>query len=184
MAGNFPQLEGECKKSVEHFRKELGRLRTGRASSALLDGIHADYYGSSTPLNQLGMINVPEPRLITIQIYDGSAVDAVEKAIQAAGLGLNPMRDGNLLRINIPPLTEERRKDLVKKLHQLAEEEKVAMRNHRREANDGIKKLEKDKKLSQDESRKQQEEVQKITDKYIAEIEQITKVKEKEIMDV
>jgi ribosome recycling factor len=130
------------------------------------------------------MINVPEPRLITVQVYDGGAVDAVEKAIQAADLGLNPMRDGNLLRIAIPPLTEERRKDLVKKLNKLGEEEKVALRNHRRDANDAVKKQEKDKKITQDDSRKSQEEIQKVTDKFIAEIEQIMKQKEKEIMDV
>jgi ribosome recycling factor len=119
-----------------------------------------------------------------VQVYDGGAVDAVEKAIQAADLGLNPMRDGNLLRIAIPPLTEERRKDLVKKLNKLGEEEKVALRNHRRDANDAVKKQEKDKKITQDDSRKSQEEIQKVTDKFIAEIEQIMKQKEKEIMDV
>lgn len=184
MAGKFGDLEQKCKKTVEHFRKELQRLRTGRASTSLLEGITVDYYGSSVPLIQLGMVNAPEPRLLTIQVYDTSACEAIEKSIKASDLGLNPSRDGTLLRIPIPALTEERRKDLVKKTHKMAEEVKVIVRNHRRETLDTLKKQEKEKAVSADDVRRGSDEIQKITDKATAEIDQAVTQKEKEIMEV
>jgi ribosome recycling factor len=177
-------LEIESKTTIEHFKKELSKVRTGRASSGLLHGIHVDYYGASTPLEQLGLINTPEPRLITVQVYDASSIDAVEKAIKQSELGLNPSREGNIIRIFIPPLNEERRKEIIKKLHKTTEETKVILRGHRREAIDAIKKGEKDKELSEDEARKAQEDVQKVLDKYVAEADKILTVKEKEIMEV
>ncbi len=184
MRPELEALETKCKKSIEHFKRDIGRLRTGRASASLLDGLMVDYYGSQTPLIQLGMIAVPESRIITIQVYDPGAVDAVEKAIQQSELGLNPGRDGNLIRIVIPALTEERRKDLIKKLGKMGEETKVTVRNHRREAIDGLKAQEKDKKISEDDSRRLQDEIQKITDRYNKEIDTIVAVKEKEMMEV
>lgn len=180
-AGSYGDLSNKCKKTLEHFKKELGRVRTGRASASLLEGIMVDYYGSKVPLNQLGMVNAPEPRLIQVQVYDAGATEAVEKAIQASGLGLNPMRDGALVRINIPPLTAERRKEFVKGVHTLAESQRVAIRNNRRDANDAIKV---DKTLSQDQSKRVMEEVQKICDAAIKEIDTLSAAKEKEILDV
>lgn len=184
MRAEIESLESKCKKSIEHFKRDIGRLRTGRASASLLDGLMVDYYGSATPLIQLGMIAVPEPRIITIQVYDPGAVDAVEKAIQQSELGLNPGRDGNLIRIVIPALTEERRKDLIKKLHKMGEETKVTIRNHRRESIDVVKQQEKDKSISEDAARKSQEEIQKVTDKFSKEVDTIIAAKEKEMMEV
>lgn len=184
MAGKFADLEDKCKKTVEHYKKELQRLRTGRASTSLLDGLMVDYYGSATPLMSLGMINAPEPRMLTIQVYDANAMDSIDKAIRQADLGLNPSRDGGMIRISIPALTEDRRKELVKKLHKMSEEEKIVLRNHRRDGIDALKKQEKDKAISTDDFRRGQEEVQKITDKYSAEIDKAQAVKEKEIMEV
>ncbi|MBX7145036.1 MAG: ribosome recycling factor [Oligoflexia bacterium] len=184
MAGKFTDLEQKCKKTAEHFRKELQRLRTGRASASLLEGLTVEYYGSTVPLIQLGMINAPEPRLLTIQVYDGGACEAIEKAIKTSDLGLNPARDGTLLRIPIPALTEERRKELVKKTHKMAEEVKVILRNHRRDTLDALKKQEKDKAVSADDVRRGSDEIQKITDKATAEVDQAVAQKEKEIMEV
>jgi ribosome recycling factor len=184
MATVFAALEENSKKTIEHFKKELGRMRTGRAASSMLDGIVVEYYGSQVPLIQLGMVNTPEPRLITVQVYDAGAVEAIEKAIQAAGLGLNPSRDGNLIRLPIPALTEERRKDLIKKLHKQGEENKVVLRNHRREAIDELKKQEKDKEISTDDVRRGQEQIQKIVDKGIADIDVLLQAKEKEMMEI
>ncbi len=184
MATVFAALEESCRKTIEHFKKELGRMRTGRATSSMLDGIVVEYYGSQVPLIQLGMVNTPEPRLITVQVYDAGAVEAIEKAIQAAGLGLNPSRDGNLIRLPIPALTEERRKDLIKKLHKQGEENKVVLRNHRRESIDELKKQEKDKQISTDDVRRGQEQIQKIVDKGIADIDVLLQAKEKEMMEI
>lgn len=184
MAGKHAEFEDKLKKTVEHFKKDLTRLRTGRASTALLDGIMVDYYGSQTPLNQLGMVNAPEPRMLTIQVYDGGAAESIEKAIKQSDLGLNPAREGNLLRLNIPPLTEERRKDLVKRVHKDGEEAKVTIRNHRRDAMDHLKSMLKDKKISEDDQKRAQEEIQKITDKFIADIDVVAQTKEKEILEV
>jgi len=184
MSGKYNDLEAKCKKTAEHFKTDLGRLRGGRATTSLLEGVTVDYYGSRVPLIQLGMISAPEPRLLTIQVYDRGAVEAVEKAIQQADLGLNPSRDGSLVRIAIPALTEERRKDLIKKLHKMAEEAKVTIRNHRRESMDGLKKQEKDKQISADDLRRGSDEIQKITDKSTAEIDGLLQGKEKEMMEV
>lgn len=184
MAGKFADLEQKAKKTIEHFKVEAGRLRTGRASPQLLEGVKVDYYGSLVPLIQVGMINVPEPRCVTVQVYDPSAAEAVEKAIRQADLGLNPMRDGGIIRVNIPSLTEERRKDLVKKLHKMAEETKITVRTQRRDAVELLKKQEKNKEIAADDSRRGQEEIQKITDKMTTEIDAVSVAKEKEIMEV
>ena len=177
-------VKSNCEQSIEHFKTELSRMRSGRASTGLLEGIMVDYYGAQTPLIQLGMINAPEPRLVTVQVYDASAVESVEKAIQQADLGLNPSRDGNLVRVSIPALTEERRKELIKKLHALAEEARVAVRSHRRSAIDELKKQEKDKEISEDDSRREQESIQKTIDGYISQVDKLLEEKEKEMMEV
>ena len=181
---NVQELADKGKKTIEHFKKDLSKLRTGRASTGLLEGVTVEYYGSQVPLIQMGMVNAPESRLITIQVFDGSAVEAVEKAIQQADLGLNPSRDGSMIRINIPPLTEERRKDLIKKLNKMGEEVKVAVRNQRRDAIDELKKKEKNKELSTDDLRRGQDDIQKITDKFTAEVDTLLAGKEKEMMEV
>jgi ribosome recycling factor len=184
MAINISELDTKCKKTVEHFKKELVKFRTGRASAGLLDGIHVDYYGSMVPLISLGMVNAPEPRMITIQVYDGSACEAIEKAVRQADLGLNPSRDGSLIRISIPALNEERRKELIKKLGKMAEEERVVIRNHRREILDDLKKREKAKEFSTDDLKRATEEIQKVTDKFIKEIDGAVASKEKELLEV
>jgi ribosome recycling factor len=184
MASEIDTLNQLCVKAIDHFKKELSRLRSGRASASLLDGIHVDYYGSSVPLIQLGMVNAPEPRMLTVQVYDAGAVESVEKAIIKAELGLNPSREGNLLRINIPPLNDERRKELIKKVHKMAEEVRVGLRNHRRDAVDSFKKRAKNKEISEDDSRRGQEEVQKVLDKHIAEVDGVANAKEKELTEV
>lgn len=184
MNENIKKLREECERTIGHLKKELTGLRTGRASTSLLDSVMVDYYGTKTPLIQLGMVAAPEPRLITVQIYDRGAVEAVEKAIQQADLGLNPARDGSLLRIVIPALTEDRRKEMIKKLHKIGEDNKVSMRNHRRDHIDVLKKEEKEKKISVDDLRRGQEEIQKITDKFNAEVDTLIAAKEKEMMEV
>lgn len=185
MASNqYADFAGKCKKTTEHFRKEISHVRTGRASAAIFETIHVDYYGSAVPLQQLGMVNTPEPRLVTIQIYDPGAVESVEKAILQSDLGLTPSRDGNLIRINIPHLTEERRKELIKKLHKMGEETRVILRNLRHEALDGIKKKVKNKELPEDELKRGQDEIQKIIDSSSKEIDSILAAKEKEMMEV
>ena len=184
MAQNYAEFEQKCKASIEHFKQDVSKLRTGRASASMLDVVFVDYYGSSTQLKTLGMINTPEPRLITVQVYDGGAIEAVEKAIKHADLGLNPQRDGNLIRIPVPTLTEDRRKDLIKKLHKMAEDGKIVIRNLRRDSIDTLKKQQKNGEVSEDESRKGQEQIQKITDKYIAEVDVQLAAKEKEMMEV
>lgn len=172
------------KKTVELFRKELSSLRAGRASPALLEKITVDYYGVPTPVNQIATITVPEPRLMVIQPWDKSMVSSIEKAIMKSDLGITPRSDGNLIRLSIPQLTEERRAELVKMVRKKAEEERIAIRNLRRDANDDIRELEKEGEISEDEARRTQDEVQKLTDKYIAEIDKILSAKEKEIMEV
>ena len=180
----YAEFESKCKKTIEHFKREISHVRTGRASAALFEGIHVDYYGSSVPLQQLGLVNTPESRLVTIQVYDPGAVESVEKAILQSDLGLTPSRDGNLIRINIPHLTEERRKELIKKLHKMGEETRVILRGNRHEAIDLIKKKVKSKELSEDDQRRGQDEIQKITDTYSKEIDVVLAVKEKEMMEV
>jgi len=178
---NTAEFEQKCKKAIEHLKDQLKKLRTGRASPTLLENIHVDYYGSSVPLIQLGMINAPEPRMLTVQVYDAGAVDAIDKAIRTSELSLSPQRDGNLLRVNIPALNEERRKEMVKKLGKMGEESKVSIRNLRREAIDIVKK---EKGVPEDAIKKTEAEIQKITDKYVAEVDVATAAKEKEILEV
>ena len=171
-------------KVLSDLQHEMAGVRTGRASVSLLDNVKADYYGTPTPLNQLATLHVPEPTLITVQPWDVSQIGAIEKAVRAADLGLNPSNDGKLIRVPIPPLTEERRKDLVKKLHHIAEDHRVAMRNVRRDANEHVKKLLKDKAISEDEDRRAHDEIQKLTDGSIQKLDQAAKTKEKEILEI
>src|SRR5690348_8565856 len=178
---SFSQLKTRMDKAVEDFRKEMASQRTGRASVHMLDSVTVDAYGSQMPLNQLANVSAPEPQLITVQPWDVSQIGAIEKAIRSADLGLNPMNDGKLIRVPIPPLTEERRKELVKKLHHIAEDHRVAMRNIRRDANENLKKLLKDKSISEDDERRALEETQKLTDGSITKLDTAVKTKEKEI---
>jgi len=180
----FQETEHKMERSLAALRKDLGRIRTGRASLALLEGITVDAYGSATPLNQLATLAVPESRLITIQPWDKSQIGPIEKSIQRSDLGLTPINDGKLIRLAIPPLTAERRKDLVKQVKKIGEEAKVALRNVRREGNDGIKELEKAKEISEDDWRRSQEQMQKMTDRYIAHVDDILSTKEHEILEV
>jgi ribosome recycling factor len=177
-------FEKNCLKAIEHFKLEVGRLRGGRASTTMLESIQVNYYGSMVPMIQVGMLASPEPRLLTIQVYDGNAVEAVEKAIQQAELGLNPSREGNLVRIMVPALSEERRKELIKTLHRMAEEAKVSVRNCRRDALDIVKKDKEKNLLSEDEVKRLQEEVQKITDKHVKLVDENLAQKEKDMLAV
>jgi ribosome recycling factor len=170
-------------KTIDALKNELKRIRTGRATASLLDGIKADYYGTSTPINQMATISVPESRLITIQPWDASAIKEIEKAILKSDLGLTPSNDGKIIRIAIPPLSEERRKDLVKLVHKTCEEYKVAERNIRRDANELIKGLKKEGDISEDDAFKAQDQIQKITNDHIERIEGIYRDKEKEILE-
>jgi ribosome recycling factor len=171
-------------KALENLGREYSRIRTGRASTTLLDGIRVDYYGTPTPLNQLATLTIPDPRTIMIQPWDQTVVGDVEKAILKSELGLTPMNDGKLIRINIPTLTEERRRDLVKIVKKMAEEAKVAIRNIRRDANDLIKDLKKEKEISEDDQFKGQDEIQKITNEAISKTDDICASKEQEVMEV
>jgi len=171
-------------KSLEALGRDLRRIRTGRASLALLDGIMVDYYGSPTPINQLATLSIPEPRQIVIQPWDSHAVPDIEKAILKSELGLNPMNDGKLIRIVLPPLTEERRRELVKVVKRMSEDFKVQIRNHRRDANEMLKEMKNEKEISEDQMRKAQERVQKTTDEYIAKVDAVAKEKEQEIMEI
>lgn len=179
------QLEAEEKmeKSIQSIRIEFQSIRTGRANPALLNRIHVEYYGSPTPLQQLASISVPEPRMLVIQPFDKSALQEIDKAIQKSDLGIAPNNDGKVIRLNIPPLTQERRRDFVKLAKKIAEEGKVAVRNVRRDANDQIKKLEKDKHLPQDQSKDYQEQLQKLTDRFIDLLDKVALEKETEIME-
>jgi ribosome recycling factor len=179
----FQDMESSMEKAIGVYQKELSRLRTGRASPALLEGIRVDYYGTPTPINQTASINIPESRLIVIQPWDKGTIEAIQKAIQKANLGLSPNNDGTVIRISIPPLTEDRRKELGKLAKKMAEECKIAVRNIRREANDSLKKLEKDKKISEDDHHRATEDVQKRTDEKVEEVDQIMEAKQKEILE-
>ncbi len=185
---NVKEVEASTKtrmdKAVTDLQHEMSSIRTGRASLGLLDNIRVDYYGTPTPLNQIGNLHVPEPAMITIQPWDVSQIGAIEKAIRSSDLGLNPSNDGKLIRLPIPPLTEERRKDLVKKLHGAAEHHRVAVRNIRRDANEAVKKLLKEKKLAEDDEKRALDEIQRLTDSYMDKIDQASKVKEKEILEI
>ena len=171
-------------KAVDALKDEFASLRTGRASASLLDQVHVEAYGSTMPINQVGAVSVPEPRMISVSVWDKGLVISVEKAIRSAGLGLNPVTDGQNLRIPIPPLTEERRKEFVKLAGKYAEQQKIAVRNVRRDANDDLKKAEKASEISQDEQKKMETEVQKDTDAAIKRIDETLKAKEVEIMQV
>lgn len=177
-------VEEKMKKTIDYFMKELATLRAGRANPAMVDRLMVNYYGEPTPLNQLANITVPEARLIVIQPWDKNSISDIEKAIMKSDLGVNPTNDGNVVRIAIPQLTEERRKELVKVVRKKAEEARVAVRNVRRDGNDMLKTYEKEKMITEDETKRGQEEIQKITDKYINEIDKIMKAKEKDIMVV
>src|ERR1700691_6130491 len=171
-------------KVLTDFQHEMAGIRTGRASVAIFDNIKVDYYGTPTPINQVANLHVPEPSLITIQPWDVSQIGVIEKSIRGSDLGLNPANDGKIIRVPIPALTEERRKEIVKRLHHIAEEHRVALRNIRRDANEHLKKLLKDKAISEDEERKALDEVQKMTDGYIGRVDTASKTKEKEIMEI
>ncbi|MFH1378675.1 MAG: ribosome recycling factor [bacterium] len=177
-------MEKQMQKAVENFRSELASLRTGRASIALLEGIKVLYYGSQMALNQVGHISIPEARTIEIKPWDPTVLPEIEKAIQKSDLGVNPNNDGNLIRINIPKLNEDRRKDLVKKIKKISEEYRVSVRNERREALELIKKSEKEKSISEDDRKTAEHEIQKITDTLVKKIDEICSHKEKEIMEV
>lgn len=178
------EAENKMKKSVETIQKEFASIRTGKATPMLLEGIKVEYYGNLTPLSQVASVSVPDPKLLVIQPWEKRMIPEIAKAIQKSDLGLNPIQDANVVRLPIPALTEERRKDLVKLVKKLTEEGKVAIRNLRREAIEGLKKGEKDKKISEDDSRKAQEKMQEITDKYIKMMDELFEKKEKEIMEV
>lgn len=178
------EAEDKMKKAVEATRREFNGIRTGRASPALLDRISVDAYGTHMPLNQVATISVPEPRLLMISPWDKSVISAIERAIMKSDLGLNPSSDGNVIRLAIPPLTEERRRELTKLVHKKAEEGKVAIRNVRREANEELKKLRKAGDISEDDEKRSEERVQKLTDKYISEIDRLQEHKEQEVMEV
>src|ERR1700674_2108873 len=169
-------------KVLSDLQQDMAGVRTGRASVSLMDNVRADYYGTPTPLNQLATLHVPEPSLITLQPWDTSQIAMIEKAIRASDLGLNPSNDGKLIRVPIPPLTEERRKELVKKLHATAEHHRVAVRNIRRDGNEAVKKLTKDKKLAEDDEKKALEDIQKLTDSHMQKIDLAAKTKEKDIL--
>ncbi|HRP01060.1 MAG TPA: ribosome recycling factor [Candidatus Kapabacteria bacterium] len=170
-------------KSVEAFKVQLAKVRTGRASAGLIDGVNVDYYGAATPVNQVGSVSIPDARTILIQPFDRSIINDIEKAIRAADLGFNPQNDGTVIRIPVPPLTEERRKDFVKMCKKHAEDFKVAIRNVRRDSIDEAKKLEKSKLINEDDRKRSEEEIQKITDEYIKNIDTILIAKEKELME-
>ena len=180
----YVQLKTRMDKAVDDFRKAMASTRTGRASVHMVDNINVEYYGSFMPLNHVAQVHAPEPQLITIQPFDPTALPAIEKAIRTADLGLNPMNDGKIVRVPVPPLTEDRRKDMVKQLHKVLEEHRTAVRNIRRDGNDAIKKAAKDKKVSEDEEKRSMDEIQKLTDDEIKKIEEMSKVKEKEVMSV
>src|SRR5579884_3447992 len=176
------QTRARMNKVVEDLQHELAAVRTGRASTALLDHLKVDYYGTPTPLNQVATLGVPEPTLITVQPWDASLLPVIEKAIRSSDLGLNPVNDGKILRVPIPPLTEERRKELVKHVHKVVENHRTAVRNIRRDANEELKRLLKDKKISEDDERRGLEAIQKLTDEYVKKLEEQGKSKEAEIL--
>lgn len=178
------ETAARMERSIEAFRKELGKVRTGRASFSLLDGVKVDYYGTPTPLQQVGTLSVPESRLITITPWDAKMIGPIEKAIQGSGLGLNPASDGKVVRIPIPPLTEERRKELAKVVRKMAEDARVSVRNVRREAIEKLKDREKKKEISEDDVKRGQDRIQKETDACVKKIDDILKAKEQEILEV
>jgi ribosome recycling factor len=177
-------LRVKMEKAISDLQHDMAAIRTGRASLGILDHIRVDYYGTPTPLNQVANLHVPEPSLITVQPWDVSQIGPIEKAIRTSDLGLNPANDGKVIRLPIPPLTEERRKELVKKLHAAAEHHRVSVRNIRRDGNESVKKLLKDKKVTEDEDKRAHDEIQKLTDSYMDKIDQAAKAKEKDILEI
>ena len=177
-------LKARMDKAVSDLQHEMATIRTGRASLGILDHIRVDSYGTPTPLNQLANLHVPEPSLITVQPWDVSQIGPIERAIRVSDLGLNPANDGKIIRLPIPPLNEERRKELVKRLHSTAEHHRVSIRNIRRDGNENVKKLAKDKKITEDDEKRSFDEVQKLTDGYMLKVDQAAKIKEKEILEI
>src|SRR5450631_512703 len=180
----YATLKTRMEKAVEDFRREMAATRTGRANIHMLDTVSVDYYGEQMPLNQVSQIHAPEPQMITVQPFDASQLAVIEKAIRGADLGLNPMNDGKIVRVPIPALTEERRKDMVKHLHRILEEHRTAVRNIRRDGNEAIKKAMKDKKIAEDDEKRSMDEIQKLTDNEIKKMEEMSKTKEKEVMEI
>jgi ribosome recycling factor len=178
------EAKEKMSKSLEHYKNELKGIRTGRASVAMFEGIKVDYYGAPTPINQVGTLSAPEPRLITIQPWEPSLIPAIEKAIMSSNLGFNPSNDGVMIRVPIPQLTEERRKEIVKLIKKMAEDAKVVIRNIRRDANENIKQLEKDKEISEDDAKKGTAKVQELTDDFIKKVDEVTALKEKDVMEI
>jgi ribosome recycling factor len=179
----YIQLKTRMEKAVEDFRKAMAATRTGRANVHMLDTVNVDYYGTPTPLNQVATVHA-EAQLLTVQAWDASQLQAIEKAIRSAELGLNPMNDGKIIRVPVPALTEERRKDMVKHLHKVLEDHRTAVRNIRRDGNDAIKKAMKDKKITEDDEKRAMDEIQKLTDDEIKKMEEMSKGKEKEVMEI
>ena len=177
-------LKKEMDNTIDVMRKDLAKMRTGRASTALIEGVMVEYYGARTPLNQLAALSAPEVRLLVVQPYDRSVMQAIEKGILQSDLGLTPINDGKVIRVPIPELTEERRKELVRHVRKVVEEHRVSTRNHRRDANERIKKMQKDKQIPEDEARATQDRVQKMTDEYIEKLDKMLKAKEDELMAV
>ena len=182
--GSLKDAHHKMEQALVHLREDLSSIRTGRASSAVLTRVTVEYYGTPVPLNQLASVNVPEPRLLVIQPFDKNAIGQIEKAIQQSDLGITPSNDGQVIRLAFPPLTEERRKELVKQVHHRAEEGRVAVRNVRRHAKDDMEKLERDHSISEDELSRGEKELQKLTDHHVAEIDEIQRHKESELMEV
>jgi ribosome recycling factor len=180
----YVQLKTRMDKAVDDFRKAMAATRTGRASVHMLDSVTVDYYGSQMPLNQIAQVHASETQLLTVQPFDPTSLPAIEKAIRTAELGLNPMNDGKIIRVPVPPLTEERRKDMVKHLNRVLEEHRTAIRNIRRDGNDAIKKAMKEKKITEDDEKRAMEEIQKLTDDEINKMEEMNKGKERELMEV
>jgi ribosome recycling factor len=177
-------VKTRMEKALADLQHAMAGIRTGRATLSLLDHIRVDYYGTPTPLNQIANLHVPEPQLITIQPWDVSQIGPIERAIRMSDLGLNPSNDGKIIRLPIPPLTEERRKEMVKRLHHVAEDHRVAIRNVRRDGNENLKKLLKDKKITEDEDKRAHDSIQKLTDTYMEKLDGASKVKEKEILEI
>ena len=178
------ELEKRMKVSLEHFRKDLSKLRTGRANISLFEDIKVEYYGTLAPLNQVATLGIPEPTLISVQPWDPSLLETIDKAIRSADLGLNPINDGKILKIPIPPLDEERRREMARRIKKMLEEEKTALRNMRRESKEEIEKLEKDKKITEDDKFNGLEQLQKIMDEYTKKTEEVATAKEKEILEL
>ena len=182
--GVVQTMKSHMEKCVESLRREFQKVRTGRASTSLLDEVKVDYYGNPVPINQVGTLAVPEPRMITIQPWEAKMIPIIEKAIMNANLGVTPANDGKTIRIPLPPLTEERRKEIVKHLKKMGEDAKIAIRNNRRDAIDELKKLEKEQHVSEDEIKRAEKEVQDVTNAFVAKVDEVVAHKEKEVMEV